>query len=205
VFLCIFSSLINTSFSKEITSELINNVDTKSFLVKLINIEVLSKTDILKLDKDLPNSIIDNIIERFSIFNGKYFEIMWIIFDYVLGQPKLYAILKEKNPNIIETLIKKYKEDIELASPHCLASLVKSAKNLLFLVNSNDLKSLHYKGFLEILSDLYKLIWDIQQDVKNFNDSFNEFLNLIFFRENLTCDDDHSFKNFLIEVRFILR
>ena len=202
LFLCIFSTLINTTFRQEITPELLGNAHLKSFLTKLINIEILSKTNLLKLDKDLPSSTLENIVERFSIFNGKYFQIMWTIYDYLLGEAKIYAFLKETNANIVESLIAKYKEDLELASPHCLASLVKSAKSLLSLVTSGDMRGKYHEDFLVILSNLYKLIWDIQQDVKNFNDSYNEFLDLIFCVENIAYDQDHSFKKFLMDVRF---
>jgi hypothetical protein len=200
VFLCLFSTLISSSNSKEISAELQKDPNTKIFLENLLSNQIMSKTQLLQLDQNLPKNISDNIIENFSIFNGKYYEIMWICIDFLLGDPKLYAIVKSQNTRILENLIENFRETTELASPHSLASLVKSAKSLNYLVNTSDSRGVLYEKFLPILNSLYKFIWDNHQDVRNFNDSFIQFLGLIFSRENLLFDSDNLLKKFLVEV-----
>jgi hypothetical protein len=199
-FLYVFSTLIGSSFSHEIVNELQKDSNVKIFLEKLLNNQIMSKAQLLQLNQNLPKRIIDNIIQNFSIFNGKYHEIMWMCIDFLLGEPKLYAIAKEEDTDILENLIEKYKETSELASPHSLASLVKSATSLNHLVNSSSSREILFKKFLPILESLYKFIWENHQDVRNFNDSYNQFLELIFSRDNLILDTDNLLKSFLVEV-----
>lgn len=45
-------------------------------------------------------------------------------------------------------------------------------------------------------------IWDMKTDVKNFNESLAEFLNIFFSKQNLDNDPDHTFRDFLIKVKF---
>lgn len=200
VFLCLFSTLVGSSYSREIAAELQKDPNIKTFLEKLLSNQIMSKTQLLQLDQNLPKNISDSIIENFSIFNGKYYEIMWICINFLLGNPKLYAIAKSQNTSILENLIENFKETTELASPHSLASLVKSATSLNYLVNSSNSRGILYEKFLPILNSLYKFIWDNHQDVRNFNDSFCQFLELIFSRENLLFDSDNLLKKFLVEV-----
>lgn len=47
---------------------------------------------------------------------------------------------------------------------------------------------------------MYKQIWEIHEDVKNFYEAFNEYLKILLSKELLEYDDDDIFKNLIKEV-----
>ena len=88
--------------------------------------------------RDLPDSIYNNLIEKFSVFNGKYLEITWSIYDFLLREKTLFKLYNDNKINLLETLIEKYRNSIDLTSPHVLASLTKSFQNLIYLTLANQ-------------------------------------------------------------------
>jgi hypothetical protein len=48
---------------------------------------------------------------------------------------------------------------------------------------------------------LYTEVWENKLDVKNFHDSYQEFLEFLFTDELLVNDSDDSFKNLIVHVK----
>jgi tRNA G18 (ribose-2'-O)-methylase SpoU len=167
IFLNIYTSLIKSNISK-----------TKPFIDfavknqnKLLSLKPLNKSFINKLNKDVSDLIINDLMDQYSIFNGQYLEIIWQSNEFLL----------KHNSNI--DLITAYEQSLELASPHCLASLVKFSKSL----NPSQ----YVSNLVDLFNLIYQLIWDIREDVKNFNDSFQAFLDCLINKEILKANNSY--------------
>lgn len=85
------------------------------------------------------------------MFNGKYLEITWSIYDFLLREKTLFKLYNDNKINLLETLIEKYKNSIDLSSPHVLAALTKSSQNLIYLTLANQQVNLNHLKFFRVL------------------------------------------------------
>ena len=92
-------------------------------------------------------------------------------------------------------LITKYQNTLDIISPYCLASLISCTKNF-FFTNSTESRGTLVIIFLE----LKKMMWDIRDDVRNFSESYNAFLNVLFAKEIYENDSDGSIKDLVLKV-----
>ena len=129
------------------------------------------------------------------MINGKFYENMWMVYDFLLRE----NVSKKDVNTLLDTLLAKYKESLELISPQCLSAFVKCSKQFSRLITEPH----QTKEWIEIFEHLYKLIWDIEVDVKNFNESLEEFLDN-FLTEKLVRNDadDNLYKNTVAKVSF---
>jgi hypothetical protein len=89
--------------------------------------------------------LIDNLNENYSIFNGKYLENLWKIYDFYL---KNYNLLLGKDQSlssinhVLDILLSKYEESLDLVSPHSLSLIIKSSINFieLFKLSGDEVK-----------------------------------------------------------------
>lgn len=89
--------------------------------------------------------MIDNLNENYSIFNGKYLENLWKIYDFYL---KNYNLLLGKDQSlssinhVLDILLSKYEESLDLVSPHSLSLIIKSSINFieLFKLSGDEVK-----------------------------------------------------------------
>ena len=51
-----------------------------------------------------------------------------------------------------------------------------------------------------IINSLFEHIWEDQQDVKSFSESYNQFLDSIFTPDSLRNDSDESFRQLLVRI-----
>jgi hypothetical protein len=139
----------------------------------------------------MPDSIIDNITNNFSIINGRYHDTLWTIYDFLFKQHQLNSKLS------LNVMLDKYKSTLELISPQCLSTIIKSCKNFASFIirNKKDQSEL-----IEIFDKSYELIWDIELDVRNFNNSLCLFLDNLLDKELVLNDNKNSYKDFIIKI-----
>lgn len=84
----------------------------------------------------MSNELIENLNENYSLFNGKYLETLWIIYDFYL---KNNSLLIEKTnlmtiDNLTNLMLVRYEESLDLVSAQALCSLIRSSKNFVHLI-----------------------------------------------------------------------
>ncbi len=130
-------------------------------------------------------------------------ENLWKIYDFYL---KNYNLLLGKDQslssinNVLDTLLSKYEESLDLVSPHSLSLIISSSINFieLFKLSGDEVQFsadflffiIHYflliskksyvDRYLNILRNFYGQIWGFYQDIRNFNDAFESFINILF-------------------------
>ena len=109
----------------------------------------------------------------------------------MLSQSKLLPCYDDLSSH----LIAKYQNTLDIISPYCLASLISCTKNF-FFTNSSESRGTLVNIFLE----LKKMLWDIRDDVRNFSDSYNALLKVLFAKEIYKNDSDGSIKDLVLKV-----
>ncbi|CAF0769437.1 unnamed protein product, partial [Brachionus calyciflorus] len=200
IMLSIFTALIKTHFKEEILIE-IKSLNNKNFLKELLDLKSVSKSTLSAFTKDLPESVTNNIFENYSIFSGKYCELLWIVYDFFLKDLDSFLKIIENDDILsIKILLERFKNFSDLTSPSFLSSLVKSACRFKYLIGKNEENRKFRPEFSELLSILYKQIWEIDEDVKNFYGAFTEFLKILLSTELIENDEDNLFKNLIIDI-----
>jgi hypothetical protein len=139
----------------------------------------------------MPDSIIENITNNFSVINGRFHETIWTIYDYLFKQSQLNSKLS------IDNTLDKYKSTLELISPQCLSVIVKCCRNFANFIVENKKECTE---LIEIFKKSYQLIWDIELDVRNFNNSLSAFLDNLFDKQLVLNDKKNTYKDFIIEI-----
>jgi tRNA guanosine-2'-O-methyltransferase len=109
----------------------------------------------------------------------------WKIYSFLLEKKSICQVLKENNKNIVNDLLTKYNESIELVPSQDLSSFIDSSTSFVQHI-CGDCKS--QEIFAQIIENLYFNIWENKEDVRNFIDSFNSFLNAIFCPQIFKCE-----------------
>jgi hypothetical protein len=133
IHLNLFSSLLSTNYA----SELLNRLEPGGqLLMSLVSHAVPVKADMMKLIKP-PSAtanqtrLFDSLIANYSVFNGKYHEIVWKMYDSFLHTPSLQS---EASSNLNEILSDKMASLIDVASPFFLASYTKCSRGFVSLL-----------------------------------------------------------------------
>ena len=94
-------------------------------------------------------------------------------------------------------MLDKYQSTLELISPQCLSAIVKCCKNFAKnLIKSNK----DCSELIEIFQKSYTLIWDIELDVRNFNNSLSVFLDNLFDKQLVLNDTNNAYKDFIVKI-----
>jgi hypothetical protein len=88
----------------------------------------------------VPNYVIENVLVNFSIFTGRMLQILWFIFDFLLENytQGVDELFKSQNINLVENLLQKYKNTIDLIAPQFLDAFIKSARNFIRIINEKQ-------------------------------------------------------------------
>lgn len=120
----------------ECTSLLAESVFNEKVTVReLIDVKILTKAEFVKLEKNLPNEIVNDILENYSIYNGQYFTQLWVIYDFLIGD--IRANKCRLSDEDFKLLLGRFSDTLDLISPHCLAKFIKCARNF-FLATTRD-------------------------------------------------------------------
>ena len=143
----------------------------------------------------MPEELIDDLMKNYSQYNGQYFTNLWTVYDFILMNSKIdKRNISDEN---FKVLLHKFKDTLDLMSPHCLASLIKSARNF-FAATFKESQVL----LVEVFDGLFNILWDMRDDAKNFNESYAQYLEVLFNPKNLVNDSDRIIKDFIITVNF---
>lgn len=139
--------------------------------------------------------LIDDLIKNYSQYNGQYFTKLWTVYDFILRNSKIDK--RSISDEDFKVLLQKFKDTLDLISPHCLASLIKSARNF-FAATFRESQIL----LVEVFDGLFKILWDMRDDAKNFNESYTQYLKVLFNPKNLQNDSDGIVQDFILKVNF---
>ena len=141
-------------------------------------------------------NVTSSILDNYSIYNGQYYTKLWFIYDFILSG---YVCDNSKSKSIsakdFTHLICKYKETLDLMSPHCISPFIRCSKNFF---RCNDEES--QRTVVSILNGLFDFLWDMRDDAKNFNEAYGHFLAIIFAPCVQENDSSGIFKQFLLQV-----
>lgn len=166
------SALLNSKYAPSFVDGFMALKDRQELITCLLNYQIPSKPKLLLLEKDLPEILISNLTENYSLFSGKTLEVLWRVYDFFLMNIK---ILPNGQIDSRAILLSRFEDALDLASPYSLPSIVKALEHY-----QNDILSDKY---LIILKNTIRCIWDIYSDVKNFSLAYEAFVNVILSKE----------------------
>lgn len=149
----------------------------------------------------MPERQIDDLLQKYSLINGKYHQIIWLIYSFVLKNQIKFTPLLNNQHNLMKILLEKFQEIIDLISPHFLSSIVKCVEYFIPAVISKESSETDRQMLNQIYLTLFKNIWEIKEDVRNFSDAYNEYLIVLFNKTLIENDHDNYFKSLIKQVK----
>jgi len=170
MYICLIRSLkLNNTKSAQLIEFALRNKQT------LIRLRPLSKSYIQKLafkNNSIQADIMQDLVSQYSEFNGQYLQKVWQSNSFLIQHDSSIDLLDE------------YADSLELASPHCLASLIECSQ--CFRVTPS---------LMNVFQSIFKLVWEIREDSRLFNDSYQKYLQCL-----LTNEVFKSNSHFLIDT-----
>ena len=99
----------------------------------------------------MPEIIRENILENYSIFNGRCCQLIWTVCDFILMDLEIFSKIVNDNQVLsIEIFLNKFLNFADLTSAGFLSSLIRCASRLKYFINNNQVYSYYYFFKLEI-------------------------------------------------------
>ena len=150
--------------------------------------------------RDLPGSIVDDIVAHYSLFAGKYQQSVWTIYHFVLDTSGDLADSEAESQQrchiddqaTLDKLFAAYTCVIEMTTPQSMAAIVQCAASLARtrLLQSSDDDS--RDQLVQMYDRLSKLVWEIAQDVRHFSVAFETFLDVVLCTDIFATSDTNA-------------
>jgi hypothetical protein len=160
--------------------------------------------DWLLVKRDLPDRVALSLNANHSLLTGEIINSIWQINELILSNQSLLRLSDMDTRCALEDLLEKYRNFVDLISPHSLSNFVCHGKALFTLIgstgaNEQQKRQQQIDTIISILKDLYRVLWDLREDVRNFYEIYAIYLDCLFVGVRALNYDDH-FNEFVSKV-----